>query len=173
MKIVIKELISKDAIDQRLAELGKEISKDYEGQELTFVVTLKGAFITAANLGLNLSGNINFLFTRVSSYGNLKESSGKVVMVNDIDQDLSGKNILIVEDIIDSGNTLKFLKEEYLKRNANSVKIFALLDKPSRRKVDLTPDYCGFVVEDKFIVGYGLDDNEKYRNLPYVGYIEE
>ncbi len=170
---MIKELISKDAIDQRLAELGKEISKDYEGQELTIVVTLKGAFITAANLGLNLSGNINFLFTRVSSYGNLKESSGKVVMVNDIDQDLSGKNILIVEDIIDSGNTLKFLKEEYLKRNANSVKIFALLDKPSRRKVDLTPDYCGFVVEDKFIVGYGLDDNEKYRNLPYVGYIEE
>ena len=169
---MIKELINKQSIDKRLEELGKVISKDYEGKEITIVVTLKGAFITAANLSLNINGNIKFLFTKVSSYGNLKESSGKVVMQYDIDSDLSGKDILIVEDIIDSGYTLKFLKEEYQKRNANSVKIFALLDKPSRRQVDLTPDYYGFIVEDKFIVGYGMDDDEKYRNLPYIGYID-
>ena len=169
---MIKELINKQSIDKRLEELGKVISKDYEGKEITIVVTLKGAFITAANLSLNINGIIKFLFTKVSSYGNLKESSGKVVMQYDIDSDLSGKDILIVEDIIDSGHTLKFLKEEYQKRNANSVKIFALLDKPSRRQVDLTPDYYGFIVEDKFIVGYGMDDDEKYRNLPYIGYID-
>ena len=170
---MIKELISREKIEERLKEIGKIISQDYNNQELTIVVTLKGAFITAANLALNIEGDVKFLFTRVSSYGNLKESSGKVVMNVDIDQDLTDKNILIVEDIIDSGHTLKFLKEEYLKRNAKSVKIFALLDKPSRRKVEIAPDYYGFVVEDKFIVGYGLDDDEKYRNLPYVGYIEE
>lgn len=170
---MIKELISREKIEERLKEVGKIISQDYDNQELTIVVTLKGAFITAANLALNIDGDVKFLFTRVSSYGNLKESSGKVVMNVDIDQDLTDKNILIVEDIIDSGHTLKFLKEEYLKRNAKSVKIFTLLDKPSRRKVEITPDYYGFVVEDKFIVGYGLDDAEKYRNLPYVGYIEE
>ena len=170
---MLKELISKEEIDKRLEELGKIISSDYKGKELTIVVTLKGAFVVAANLSLNITGDVKFLFTKVSSYGNLKESSGKVVMHYDIDSDLSGKDILIVEDIIDSGHTLKFLKDEYLKRNANSVKIFALLDKPSRRQVDLKPDYCGFEVEDKFIVGYGLDDDEKYRNLPYVGYIEE
>ena len=170
---MIKELISKSAIDERLKEVGRIISKDYEGKQITVVVTLKGAFIVAANLALNIDGDIRFLFTRVSSYGNLKESSGKVVMNMDIDTDLSGKDILIVEDIIDSGHTLKFLKDEYIKRNANSVKIFALLDKPSRRKVDLKPDYYGFEVEDKFIVGYGLDDDEKYRNIPFVGYIDD
>ncbi len=169
---MIKKLISKEEIDKRLKEIGKTISFDYKDKEITIVVALKGAFITAANLSLNIDGNVKFLFTKVSSYGNLKESSGKVVMNYDIDQDLSGKDILIVEDIIDSGHTLKFLKEEYLKRNASSVKIFALLDKPSRRKVDIKPDYCGFEVEDKFIVGYGMDDDEKYRNLPYIGYIE-
>ena len=169
---MIKKLISKEEIDKRLKEIGKTISFDYKDKEITIVVTLKGAFITAANLSLNIDGNAKFLFTKVSSYGNLKESSGKVVMNYDIDQDLSGKDILIVEDIIDSGHTLKFLKEEYLKRNASSVKIFALLDKPSRRKVDIKPDYSGFEVEDKFIVGYGMDDDEKYRNLPYIGYIE-
>ena len=169
---MIKELISKEAIEKRLEELGKIISKDYDGKELTIVVTLKGAFVTAAFLSLNITGDVKVLFTKVSSYGNLKESSGKVVMNMDIDQDLTGKNILIVEDIIDSGFTLNFLKEEYIKRNAASVKIFALLDKPSRRKVNLKPDYYGFEVEDRFIVGFGLDDDEKLRNLPFVGYIE-
>ena len=171
--MIVKELISKNDIDKRLIDIGKIISQDYMGKKLTIVVTLKGAFIVAANLSLNIVGDVDFLFTRVSSYGNLKESSGKVVMNYDIDADLTGRDILIVEDIIDSGHTLNFLKEEYLKRNANSVKIFALLDKPSRRKVNISPDYFGFIVEDRFIVGYGLDDDEKYRNIPYIGYIDE
>lgn len=129
--------------------------------------------MTAATLVKYIDNmNLEMEFTRVSSYLDKRESTGKVNVLVDIKEDLTGENILIVEDIIDSGNTLNFLKEEYLRRGAKSVKIMSLLDKPSRRKVDITPDYTGFVIEDKFVVGYGLDNNEKERNIPYVGYID-
>jgi hypoxanthine phosphoribosyltransferase len=169
----MKQLISNEEINKRLKELGNKISEDYKSKEFTMVVVLKGAFITASNLALNIKGNMSIEFTRVSSYENNTESTGKINLKVDIDKDLTGKNILIVEDIIDSGRTLKYLKEEYLNRNANEVKIMTLLDKPSRRVVDIDVDYIGFTIEDKFVVGYGLDDCDKLRELPYIGYIEQ
>lgn len=169
----MKVLFSNEEIEERLKEVGEEITKDYNNEEMKVVVVLKGAFMTAATLVKYIDNmNLEMEFTRVSSYLDKRESTGKVNVLVDIKEDLTGENILIVEDIIDSGNTLNFLKEEYLRRGAKSVKIMSLLDKPSRRKVDITPDYTGFVIEDKFVVGYGLDNNEKERNIPYVGYID-
>lgn len=169
----MKVLFSNEEIEERIKEVGEEITKDYNNEEMKVVVVLKGAFMTAATLVKYIDNmNLEMEFTRVSSYLDKKESTGKVNVLVDIKEDLTGENILIVEDIIDSGNTLNFLKEEYLRRGAKSVKIMSLLDKPSRRKVDITPDYTGFVIEDKFVVGYGLDNNEKERNIPYVGYID-
>lgn len=166
----MKELINNEQINQKLKEIGEKISKDYKNKEFTMVVVLKGAFLTAANLALNIKGNMNIEFTKVSSYKNGTESTGNIEMKLDIDKDLTNRNILIVEDIIDSGRTLKYLKEEYLKRNAKDVKIMTLLDKPSRRVVEVDVDYVGFTIEDKFVVGYGLDDCDKLRELPYIGY---
>lgn len=169
----MKVLFSNEEIEERLKEVGEEITKDYNNEEMKVVVVLKGAFMTAATLVKYIDNmNLEMEFIRVSSYLDKRESTGKVNVLVDIKEDLTGENILIVEDIIDSGNTLNFLKEEYLRRGAKSVKIMSLLDKPSRRKVDITPDYTGFVIEDKFVVGYGLDNNEKERNIPYVGYID-
>lgn len=169
----MKVLFSNEEIEERLKKVGEEITKDYNNEEMKVVVVLKGAFMTAATLVKYIDNmNLEMEFTRVSSYLDKRESTGKVNVLVDIKEDLTGENILIVEDIIDSGNTLNFLKEEYLRRGAKSVKIMSLLDKPSRRKVDITPDYTGFVIEDKFVVGYGLDNNEKERNIPYVGYID-
>lgn len=169
----MKVLFSNEEIEERLKEVGEEITKDYNNEEMKVVVVLKGAFMTAGTLVKYIDNmNLEMEFIRVSSYLDKRESTGKVNVLVDIKEDLTGENILIVEDIIDSGNTLNFLKEEYLRRGAKSVKIMSLLDKPSRRKVDITPDYTGFVIEDKFVVGYGLDNNEKERNIPYVGYID-
>lgn len=169
----MKVLFSNEEIEERLKEVGEEITKDYNNEEMKVVVVLKGAFMTAATLVKYIDNmNLEMEFIRVSSYLDKRESTGKVNVLVDIKEDLTDENILIVEDIIDSGNTLNFLKEEYLRRGAKSVKIMSLLDKPSRRKVDITPDYTGFVIEDKFVVGYGLDNNEKERNIPYVGYID-
>ena len=169
----MKVLFSNEEIEERLKEVGEEITKDYNNEEMKVVVVLKGAFMTAATLVKYIDNmNLEMEFIRVSSYLDKRESTGKVNVLVDIKEDLTGENILIVEDIIDSGNTLNFLKEEYLRRGAKSVKIMTLLDKPSRRKVDITPDYTGFVIEDKFVVGYGLDNNEKERTIPYVGYID-
>ena len=169
----MKKLISKKEIETRLKELGKQITNDYNGKEITVVVTLKGAFMTASTLCQNIQGNITIEFTRVSSYGNEKESSGNIDIKYDIEENLSGKNILIIEDIIDSGNTLFHLKNEYLNRKAETVRIMTLLDKPSRRQKNVNVDYVGFEIEDKFVVGYGLDNSEKLRELPYIGYIEQ
>ena len=169
----MKVLFSNEEIEERLKKVGEEITKDYNNEEMKVVVVLKGTFMTAATLVKYIDNlNLEMEFTRVSSYLDKRESTGKVNVLVDIKEDLTGENILIVEDIIDSGNTLNFLKEEYLRRGAKSVKIMSLLDKPSRRKVDITPDYTGFEIEDKFVVGYGLDNNEKERNIPYVGYID-
>ena len=168
------ELLSAEAIKNRVAELGQQISADYEGKKLTVVGILKGSFVFMSDLIREIDGDVEIDFMEVSSYGNSTTSSGNVRIVKDMDVSPAGKNILIVEDIVDTGNTLKYLKDTFLKsKNPESVKIVTLLDKPARRKADIVPDYKGFTVEDLFIVGYGLDYAQQFRQLPYIAYLEE
>lgn len=169
----IKEvLVSEEQLKARIAELGAQISKDYEGKNLVLVSILKGSVVFMADLMRAVSIPCSIDFMVVSSYGSSTVTSGLVKIIKDLDDDLSGKDVLIVEDILDTGVTLSNLVPMLKLRNPNSVKICTILDKPSRRKVDIEPDYEGFEVPDKFVVGYGLDYDEKYRNLPYVGVLK-
>ena len=170
---ITKTLLTEEEIKARVAELGKQIEKDFEGQDLLVVGILKGASVFVADLIRNINLDVNMDFMSVSSYGNAMESSGSVKILKDLDVDIKGKNVLIVEDIIDSGLTLSNLTKELGAREPKSLKICTLLDKPERRKADIPVDYVGFVIEDKFIVGYGIDYAEKYRNLPYIGIVED
>lgn len=167
-----KVLFTEEDIRRRAHELGEEITKDYSGEELILVGTLKGAILWMADLMkcINLDTQIDFVVA--SSYGSATDTSGIVKITKDVELDIANKNVLIVEDIVDSGFTLSRLKTYFQDREAKSVRICTLLDKPSRRKADVVPDYIGFTVEDLFIVGYGLDFDQKYRNLPYVSYLE-
>jgi hypoxanthine phosphoribosyltransferase len=166
-------MISKEELQKRVAELGAEISKDYKGQSILAISVLKGAVLFMSDLirVLNIETKIDFM--AVSSYGSSTESTGVVRILKDLDSNIQGENVIIVEDIIDSGLTLKYLKEYLMARNPKSLKICTLLDKPERRVADISADYIGFSIENKFIVGYGLDFNQKYRNLPYISYLEE
>lgn len=166
-------LISQKEIENKVIELAKKIEKDYEKQEVLIVGVLKGAFVFVSDLVRNINLDLSLDFIAVSSYGMSTESSGVVKINKDIEMDLTGKNVIIVEDIIDTGLTLKYIKEYLSGKNAKSVRICTLLDKPSRRKCDVDVDYVGFEIEDLFIVGYGIDCKEKYRNLPYIAYIQE
>ena len=165
----INVLINKSRLDKRLDEMAKEIEKDYEGEQLLVVGILKGASVFVSDLIRKINLDVNIDFMSVSSYGNGTESSGTVRILKDLDVDIAGKNVLIVEDIIDSGLTLSNLVKELEIRNPKSLKLCTLLDKPERRTSNIPVDYVGFVIEDKFIVGYGIDWAEKYRNLPYIG----
>jgi hypoxanthine phosphoribosyltransferase len=167
-------MISEESLKERITELGREISRDYEGQRLLLVAVLKGAAVFLADLIRAIDLPVEYEFVAISSYGNGTRSSGDVKVVKDIDADLSGCHVLVVEDIVDTGWTLRlsYLCEKMLERNAVSVKVCTLLDKPSRREVDVEIDYRGFVIEDKFVVGYGLDWAGRYRNLPYVGVLK-
>ena len=167
----IKELISKEKIEKRIEELAEKISKDYEGKNIEFIVVLKGAAIFAVELAMKLKPNVRFDFIEISSYSGT-ESTGILKVNKDLKADIEGKDVLIVEDIIDTGRTLSYLKEYLLSKNPNSLKICTLISKPSRRIVDVPIDYNGFEIEDKFIVGHGFDIDEDYRNMPYIGYIE-
>ena len=167
----IKELISKEKIEKRIEELAEEISRDYEGKNIEFIVVLKGAAIFAVELAMKLKPNVRFDFIEISSYSGT-ESTGILKVNKDLKADIEGKDVLIVEDIIDTGRTLSYLKEYLLSKNPNSLKICTLISKPSRRIVDVPIDYNGFEIEDKFIVGHGFDIDEDYRNMPYIGYIE-
>ena len=167
----IKELISKEKIEKRIEELAEEISRDYEGKNVEFIVVLKGAAIFAVELAMKLKPNVRFDFIEISSYSGT-ESTGILKVNKDLKVDIEGKDVLIVEDIIDTGRTLSYLKEYLLSKNPNSLKICTLISKPSRRIVDVPIDYNGFEIEDKFIVGHGFDIDEDYRNMPYIGYIE-
>ncbi len=167
----IKELISKEQIEKRIEKLAEEISKDYEGKNIEFIVVLKGAAIFAVELAMKLKPNVRFDFIEISSYSGT-ESTGILKVNKDLKADIEGKDVLIVEDIIDTGRTLGYLKEYLLSKNPKSLKICTLISKPSRRIVDVPIDYNGFEIEDKFIVGHGFDIDEDYRNLPYIGYIE-
>ena len=166
----IRVLLSEEEVRKRIGEVAAEISRDYEGKNLVLVSILKGSVVFMADLMRAVSIPCSIDFMVVSSYGGSNTvTSGLVKIIKDLDGDLSGKDVLIVEDILDTGVTLSNLVPMLKMRNPNSVKICTILDKPSRRKADIQPDYEGFQVPDEFVVGYGLDYDEKYRNLPYVG----
>lgn len=157
--------IDRNAIQARIKEMAAQLEKDYRGESVVMICILRGASVFFCDLVRELDLDVRFEFMSVSSYGAGTTSSGEVRIVKDINTPLADRNVIIVEDIIDSGNTLSYLKRLLEQRNPKSLKICALLDKPSRRKVELQGDYVGFTVEDKFLVGYGLDYAEKYRNL--------
>ena len=169
----IKVLVSEEEVDKRIRELGELISKDYAGKDVHMICVLKGGVFFMCELAKRITVPVSMDFMSVSSYGNGTQSSGIVKILKDLDVNIEGKNVLIVEDIIDSGLTLSNLVETLKTRNPKSLKLCTLLDKPQRRVVDIPVDYVGFVIEDKFIVGYGIDWGEKYRNLPYIGVVEE
>ena len=173
MKDDIEEiLLSEKDLQKAVKKLGKQISADYEGKNLMLVAVLKGSVIFMAALMRAITVPISIDFMSVSSYGGGVKSSGVVKIIKDLDNDISGYDVLIVEDILDSGLTLSYLTNVLRQRKVNSIKIATLLDKPERRQVDIKPDYACFVVPDKFVVGYGLDYDQKYRNLPYVGVVK-
>ena len=163
----LSRLISKEQIRERVKELGSRIRKDYGDENICMLCVLNGAFIFAADLIREIESPCEISFIRLSSYSGT-ESTGTVKKVSELPGNLKGKNVLIVEDIVDTGYTMKYLVEEIKKMDAKSVKVATLFDKPSRRKCDVQVDYIGIEIEDKFIVGYGLDYDEKFRNLPDV-----
>ncbi len=165
-------LVSEAQLKERVAQLGAQISKDYAGKNLMLVSILKGSVVFMADLMRAITIPVSIDFMVVSSYGAGTNTSGLVKIVKDLDQNLVGKDVLIVEDILDTGVTLSKLKPMLELRNPNSIRICTILDKPSRRKADISADYQGFAVPDEFVVGYGLDYDEKYRNLPYVGVLK-
>ena len=165
-------LIDEGTIRARIKEMAQQIEKDYQGESVVMICILRGASVFFCDLVRELDMDVRFEFMSVSSYGSGTTSSGEVRIIKDINTPLAGCNVIVVEDIIDSGNTLSYLKRLLEQRNPKSLKICALLDKPSRRKVTLVGDYVGFTVEDKFLVGYGLDYAEKYRNLKDIGVLK-
>lgn len=170
---IAEVLFTKEQIREKVEELGKIISREYKGLNPLCVCVLKGAVPFMADLIREIDIPIEMDFMDVSSYGNSTRSSGVVRIIKDLETSVEGRHVLIVEDIIDSGLTLSYLVEMLKARNAASVKIITMLDKPERRKVDLSPDYCGYTIPDAFVVGYGLDYAEKYRNLPYIGILKK
>ncbi len=169
---VKKVLLSEEELHAKVAEMGAQVTQDYEGKNLLLVTVLKGAVIFLADLMREIKQPAEIDFMVVSSYGSGVKSSGVVKIVKDLDINLEGKDILIVEDILDSGMTLDYIKNILQDRNPASIRICTLLDKPARRKVDLQADYVGFTIPDEFVIGYGLDYDEKYRNLPYIGVLK-
>jgi len=169
----LEVLVSKEKLEQIVTDLGRRITEDYKGKELVLVGVLKGGFIFLADLARKIDMDVKIDFISVSSYGNSTESSGVVRIIKDIESDVSGKHVLIVEDLIDTGLTLQYLKDLFNTKGCASVKLAAVMDKPDRRKVDLKVDYVGIEIPDEFVVGYGLDYAEKYRNLPEVYIVRE
>ncbi len=169
---MLKTLLSEQEIQQKVAELGAKITEEYRGKDLLIVTVLKGAVVFLADLMRQIDTPAEIDFMIVSSYGSGTKTSGVVKIVKDLDVPLKDRHILIVEDILDSGLTLSYLKGILQDRGPASIRIATLLDKPARRKADLKADYIGFEVPDEFVVGYGLDYDEKYRNLPYIGILK-
>lgn len=170
----IKVLIDEETIQKRINELAIEISKDYKNEEIVLICILKGSIYFAIDLSKKLINNDVILdFMKVSSYGNNLESTGNINFSLDTSIDIKNKNVIIVEDIIDTGLTLNYLYNYLKNKDPKTLKICAMLDKKGRRKEDINIDYTGFKIDNKFVVGYGLDFDEKYRNLSYIGYIED
>jgi len=168
MEPIKQILLSEEQIRERVAQLGAEISADYQGKDLVLIGILKGAICFFSDLIRQVKIPINVDFMAVSSYGNASQSSGVVKILKDLDIPIEGRHVLIVEDIVDTGLTLNYLKTNLLSRNPASLKVVALLDKPERRIVDIQADYLGFTIPDEFVVGYGIDYAEQYRSLPYL-----
>ena len=168
----IEVLISEQEVDARIREIGEMISKEYAGQEVHLICVLKGGVFFMCELAKRLSVPVTMDFMAVSSYGSETKSSGVVKITKDLDQSIAGKNVLVVEDIIDSGRTLSYLMEMLGNKGPASLKLCTLLDKPDRRVVDVHVDYTCFSVPDEFVVGYGLDYDQLYRNLPYIGVVK-
>ena len=171
-KMVERVLITEEQIAQKVKELGQQISLDYEGKEIALLCVLKGAVVFATDLMRAIDCPVSLNFMCLSSYGGGTESSGKVKITKDLDFPVTGKHVLIAEDVIDSGNTLKFLLGYLKDQGALSVEICSIFDKPSRRKVEIEVKYTGFEIPDEFVIGYGLDYAEKFRNLPYLGVLK-
>lgn len=167
----INVLINNARLEKRIDEMAKEIKKDYEGKEIVFLGILKGSIPFMWELAKRIKGNIIFEFIEVSSYEGT-ESTGNVTLHKDIKNSIEGKDVIIIEDIVDTGRTISFLLEHLKEKKPKSLKIATLLSKPSKRVIELNIDYTGFKIDDKFVLGYGLDYNQNYRNLPYIGYIE-
>ena len=168
----IRVLLSEEEVDQRICEVAAQISKDYEGKEVHLICILKGGVFFTCELAKRLTVPVSLDFMSVSSYGSETKSSGVVRIVKDLDEPLKDKDVLVVEDIVDSGRTLSYLMEMLKDRGPKSLRLCTLLDKPDRRVVDVNVDYTGFQIPDEFVVGYGLDYDQKYRNLPYIGVVE-
>lgn len=169
-----KILISEAEIEQRIRSLAAEIERDYpEGDDIHLVAVLKGGFMFMADLVRAMSDRVSMDFMAVSSYGKGTTSSGQVRVLKDLDSNVEGRNLIVVEDIVDTGLTLHYLQDVLKARAPKSMRTACLLSKPSRRKVDVQVDYIGFTIEDHFVVGYGLDYAEKYRNLPYIAILEQ
>ena len=168
-----KVLYSEEDLNKVVAELGAQISEDYKDRKLLMVSVLKGSIVFMADLMRVVTVPCEIDFMAISSYGNKTSSSGTVRILKDLDRDISGYDVLIVEDILDSGKTLNYLMDVLYARNPSSIRICTLFDKPERREVDIFADYKGLSVPDEFIVGYGLDFSEKYRNLPFIGVLKD
>lgn len=168
-----KVLLTEQQLEEKITEIGKKISNDYKDRDLILIGVLKGSVLFMADLLKKITIPCSMDFMAVSSYGNTTQSSGVVRILKDLDFEIKGKDVLIVEDIIDSGITLRYLMEYLKGRNPKSINIACLLNKPERRKTDMSVKYLGFDIPDYFVVGYGLDYAEKYRNLPYVGILKE
>lgn len=168
----IKVLVPEEEVDARIRALGEQISKDYEGKQIHLICVLKGGVFFMCELAKRITVPVSMDFMCVGSYGDGTKSSGVVRIAKDLDESIEGKDVLIVEDIIDSGNTLYYLMDVLQRRKSASLHLCTLLDKPDRRVKDVKVDYTGFEIPDEFVVGYGLDYAQKYRNLPYIGVVE-
>ncbi len=168
----IRVLLSEEEVDAKIQQIGEQISKDYAGRQVHLVCVLKGGSFFMCELAKRITVPVSLDFMSVSSYGSETKSSGVVKIVKDLDEPLKGKNVIVIEDIVDSGRTLSYLLEMLNDRGPASLKLCTLLDKPDRRVRDVRVDYTGFQIPDEFVVGYGLDYNQKYRNLPYIGVVE-
>ena len=168
----VRVMLPEEKVNQRIAELGEEISKEFAGEPVHLICILKGSVFFTCELAKRITVPVTMDFMTVSSYGSGTTSSGNVKIKKDLDEDIAGKNVVVIEDIIDTGRTLACLLEILKERNPKKLKLFTLLDKPDRRIADVSVDYTGFVIPDEFVVGYGLDYDQRYRNLPYVGVLD-
>ena len=172
MAETVRVLVEEEEVDKRIRDLGEQISKDYEGKEVHLICVLKGGVFFMCELAKRVTVPVSMDFMSVSSYGDGTQSSGIVKIAKDLDESLEGKDVIVVEDIVDSGRTLYYLLDILRKRGPKSMKLCTLLDKPDRRVRDVHVDYVGFNIPDEFVVGFGLDYAQKYRNLPYIGSVE-
>ena len=168
----VEKLLSEEEVDKRIADLGAQISRDYEGKSVHLICVLKGGAPFMCELAKRITVPVSMDFMSVSSYGNSSVSSGKIIMKKDLEESIVGKNVIVVEDIVDTGRTLSYLMDNLKQRGPKSLKLCAMLDKPDRRVVDIKADYTGFEIPDLFVIGYGLDYAQRYRNLPYIGVLE-